>query len=272
MAEPNFHKLQAKTPQGPRKVSFDYENSTVVVEFSDEILRFESTSAIAFEFMSNAWLRAGWDVKHVYSFSWLGRPIIQLPEDMIRIQELIYSVKPDVIVETGIAHGGSAIFYASLCKAIGNGRVIAIDIDIREHNRLAIEKHELAPLITLIEGDSTSHETLETVKGFLKDAETVFVLLDSCHTKEHVLRELQLYAPYVTYGSYLIAMDGIMERLEGAPRTSSDWHWNNPVSAVAEFVANNANFELVEPEFVFNEGLVRERVTYSPAGIMRRIR
>ena len=108
----------------------------------------------AFALLSRLWLRAGWDTKYVYSFSWLGRPMIQLPEDMLRMQEVIYQVKPDVIIETGVAHGGSLVFHASLCHAMGRGRVIGVDIEIRPHNREAIEAHELFDLITLIEGDS----------------------------------------------------------------------------------------------------------------------
>src|SRR6266581_4171607 len=107
-----------------------------------------------FRVLSDLWLRSGWETKHVYSFTWLGRPIIQLPEDLIRIQEVIYRVQPDVIVETGIAHGGSLVFYASLCKAMGRGRVIGIDIEIRKHNRAAIQAHSLFDLITLVEGSS----------------------------------------------------------------------------------------------------------------------
>src|SRR5678815_3421901 len=108
----------------------------------------------AFRILSKLWLRSGWDAKYVYSFTWLGRPIIQLPEDLLRLQEVIYRVKPDVIIETGVAHGGSLIFYASLCKAMAKGRVIGVDVEIRAYNRSAIEAHELSSYITLIEGDS----------------------------------------------------------------------------------------------------------------------
>src|SRR6266540_3398666 len=132
----------------------DLGASTVEVEDADGLRRFPLDSPEAFNLVSRAWLRAGWDTKYVYSFTWMGRPIIQLPEDLIRIQEVIYNIKPDVIVETGIAHGGSLIFYASLCKAMEKGRVIGIDIDIRPHNRRAIETHPMFPFITLIEGSS----------------------------------------------------------------------------------------------------------------------
>src|SRR5689334_4271114 len=114
----------------------------------------------AFEAVSAAWLRCGWDVKYVYGFSWMGRPVIQLPEDMIRIQEVIWRVRPDVIVETGVAHGGSLVFYASLFEAMGHGRVIGVDVDLDRHNRIAIEARPMAARITLVQGSSTAPGTL----------------------------------------------------------------------------------------------------------------
>src|SRR5712692_10042024 len=182
----------------------------------------------AFSVLSRLWLRSGWDNKYVYSFTWLGRPIIQLPEDMFRLQEVIYQVEPDLIIETGIAHGGSLIFYAGLCKLMGKGRVIGIDVEIRPHNRSAIEAHPLFPLVTLIEGNSIDPSTVERVRARVGPGERVVVLLDSCHTKEHVLAELRAYAPLVSQGSYIVAMDGIMEDVVGAPRAEPDWVWNNP--------------------------------------------
>jgi cephalosporin hydroxylase len=225
----------------------------------------------AFRILSRLWLRSGWDLKHVYSFTWLGRPVIQLPEDMLRLQEVIFHVAPDVIIETGVAHGGSLVFYASLLQATGKGRVIGIDVEIRPHNRQAIEAHRLAPLITLIEGDSVAPATVEAVKERLQPGEQVMVCLDSNHTKEHVLRELECYSPLVTPGSYIVAMDGIMEEVVGAPRTEPDWSWNNPKQAALEFVAKHADFVIEEPAFAFNEGAVTERVTYWPCGFLRRI-
>lgn len=228
------------------------------------------TDPEAFELVSDAWLRVGWDVKYVYGFSWLGRPVIQLPEDMIRIQEAIYRVKPDVIVETGIAHGGSLVYYASLCEAMGKGRVVGVDIEIRPHNREAIEAHELFERITLVEGSSTDPEIVGQVQAAVDGAESVFVLLDSNHTKEHVIAELDAYAPLVTPGSYIVAADGIMEKVVGAPRTQPDWEWNNPRAAASEWVAAHEGFELAEPDFPFNEGSVRSMVTYWPGGWIRR--
>jgi cephalosporin hydroxylase len=226
----------------------------------------------AFELVSRAWLRAGWDTKYVYSFTWLGRPVIQLPEDLVRIQELVFAVKPDVIVETGVAHGGSLTFYASLCKALERGRVIGVDIDIRPHNRQAIERHFLSSIITLVEGDSMASETVSRVRQLVSPGERVMVMLDSCHEKDHVLAELRAYAPLVTTGSYIIAMDGIIADLAGAPRSGSDWAWNNPRTAIREFLDENVDFAAQEPAFPFNEGSISRRVTYWPGGLLKRLR
>ena len=233
---------------------------------------YEIGSPEAFRILSKLWLRSGWDVKYVYSFTWLGRPIIQLPEDLLRLQEVIYQVQPDVIVETGIAHGGSLIFHASLCRAIGKGRVIGVDVDIRPDNRSAIQAHELASLITLVEGDSIDPATIERVTSLVKPGETAMLLLDSNHSKAHVLAELNGYAPLVTRDSYAVAMDGIMEEIVGAPRTQPDWAWNNPRQAALEFVATHPEFEVDEPRFRFNESAIAQRVTYWPSAFLRRVR
>lgn len=224
----------------------------------------------AFAVLSNAWIRSGWDTKYVYGFTWLGRPIIQLPEDMLRIQEVIYDIKPDVIVETGIAHGGSLIFYASLCTAIGKGRVIGIDIEIRPHNRRAIEEHRLSPIISLIEGNSIDDKVVQLVKAEVGTDKEVLVILDSNHLKDHVLNELEAYSPLVSPNSYIVACDGIMQQVAGAPRTDKDWTWNNPITACKEFLENHDEFECVEPECPFNESLLKERVTYWPKAFLRR--
>ena len=224
----------------------------------------------AFALISDLWLRAGWDTKYVYGFSWLGRPIIQLPEDILRIQEVIYDLKPDVIIETGVAHGGSLVFYASLCTAIGKGRVIGIDIEIRPHNRDAIEKHRLSPMISLVEGSSIDANVVQSVANQIGSSETVLVILDSNHLKDHVFQELEAYSPLVTPGSYIVACDGIMQQVVGASRTSQDWSWNNPISAVKQFVDQHPEFESVEPEWPFNEGKITTRVTYWPKAFLRK--
>jgi cephalosporin hydroxylase len=248
------------------------KNATLSIKDDQETHVYGLGTQEAFEFISQIWLRAGWDTKYVYSFTWLGRPIIQLPEDIIRIQEVIYEVGPDVIVETGVAHGGSLVFYASLCKAMNRGRVIGIDIEIRPHNRQAIENHPLSPLITLIEGDSIDPAVVEEVKTKIHVGENALVLLDSHHSKAHVLAELNAYSILVGKGSYIVAMDGIMQQVVGAPRSQPDWYWNNPKSAALEFVAKNPDFIIEEPSYAFNEGMITKRVTYWPSGFIKRVR
>lgn len=247
------------------------DNNQVIVGEGVDRREYALGSREGFGILSKLWLRAGWDAKYVYSFSWLGRPIIQLPEDMIRIQEILWRLRPDVIVETGVAHGGSLIFYASLCKAMEKGRVIGVDIAIRPSNRRAIEEHQLSPFVKLIEGSSIDSAIVSDVASQIQRDETVIVLLDSCHSKQHVLAELTAYAPLVTYGSYIVAMDGIMEELVGAPRAESDWIWNNPKTAALEFVEKDRGFVIEEPPFPFNEGDVSDRVTYWPSAFIKRV-
>lgn len=252
-------------------IKIDTENGCVTVEDGNGSKTYGMETPEAFSAVSEAWLRCGWDNKYVYGFTWMGRPIIQLPDDMVRLQEVIYQVRPDVIVETGVAHGGSLVFYASLCKAMDRGRVVGVDIEIRPHNREAIEAHPMFPLITLIEGDSVAPETVDTVKAQVRPGERVLVFLDSHHAKDHVLAELEAYSPLVSEGSYIVAMDGIMEQVAGAPRTQPDWTWNNPKQAAREFAEDNADFEIVEPPFLFNEGNINERITYWPDAFIKRI-
>jgi cephalosporin hydroxylase len=252
--------------------TIDEDAGVVTVSAEGIESRYSLASAEGFAAASKAWLRAGWDAKHVYSFTWLGRPIIQLPEDMVRMQEVIYTLKPDVIVETGVAHGGSLVFYASLLSLIGKGRVIGIDLTIRPHNRAAIEAHELSHLITLVEGDAVSKDTAKLVSSLVRDGEKVLVLLDSNHSHQHVLDELRIYGKLVSRDSYIVATDGIMQQVRGAPRTQSDWDWNNPRQAVTDFLRGNMDFVLEEPEWLFNEGAVTARVTYWPDAFLRRVR
>lgn len=255
------------------KIEIDEEAGIVVGYDTDgrERSRHPLGSAEGFALASRAWLRAGWDAKHVYSFTWMGRPIIQLPEDMIRLQEVVHSVRPDVIVEMGIAHGGSAVFFASLCHLMGKGRVVAADIEIRPHNRAALEDHPMKSLITLIEGDSTEPATIEAVKRAVgPEPGAVLVFLDSNHTRDHVLKELEAYAPLVTNGSFCIVCDGIMKEVAGAPRTKPEWAEDNPVSAVETFLAAHPEFELAPPAFAFNEGSVAAPVTYWPFSHLKR--
>jgi len=253
-------------------IKIDLENDFVSVEKEGEESIYPIGSPEAFSVLSKLWLRCGWDNKYVYSFTWMGRPIIQLPDDMIRLQEVIYKVKPDVIVEIGVAHGGSLVFSATLCKAMGKGRVVGVDIEIRPHNRKAIESHELFPYITLIEGNSIDEDIVGQVNALIAPGETVLVFLDGCHTKAHVAAELELYAPMVTKGSYIVAMDGIQKDLVGAPRSQPDWAWNNPTQAALEFAENHNEFIIEDPLIQFNEGSIKEKVTYWPDAFVKRLK
>ena len=255
----------------PPRLIVDPETATVVVADGNGDRAYPFDSPEAFRLVSDAWLRLGWDQKYVYSFTWLGRPVIQLPEDLIRVQEVIASLRPDVIVETGVAHGGSLVFYATLCKALGQGRVIGVDVEIRPHNRRALEAHPLFPLIELIEGDSADPETVARVAAQVAPGDTTLVLLDSSHEREHVLAELRAYAGLVSPGSYVVVMDTIMQGLAGAPRSKPDWRLNNPATAIAEFLDEDPRFVRAEPDFPFNEGLVTEPVSYWPGGYLRRV-
>jgi cephalosporin hydroxylase len=177
--------------------------------------------------------------KYTYNFTWMGRPIIAFPQDMIAMQEIIWEVKPDLIIETGVAHGGSIVYYASLLELIGgDGLVVGIDIDIRKHNRDLIEAHPMMKRIQLIEGSSTSKEVADQVKLIAKDKKRIMICLDSNHTHEHVLEELKIYAPLTTKGSYCVVFD------TGVEDFPEDYDWgirpwgkgNNPKTAVWEYL------------------------------------
>lgn len=225
----------------------------------------------AFRVLSDLWVNVGWNQKYPYCFSWLGVPVIQLPEDMIRYQEAVFALKPDVIVETGVAHGGSAIFSASLCRLIGKGRVIAIDIEIRPHNRKRIESHPLFDLITLIEASSTAPEVVEQVRNAIKPGETVLVMLDSDHSYRHVMNELEAYAPIVSEGSWIVATDGVMQDLVDVPRGKPTWDKDNPAKAARDFVAKNPDFVIEPPSWPFNESTLSDNITHWPDAWLRRV-
>lgn len=252
------------------KLTIDTEAKTIVREDGPDGHSIDLYSRESFEALSELWVKVGWNQKYSYTFSWLGRPIIQLPQDMIRIQEAVVSVKPDVIVETGIAHGGSLVFSASLCRLLERGRVIGIDIEIRPHNREAIQSHPLYSLITLVEGNSVDPETVAQVKDQVKPDEKVLVILDSCHDKDHVAAELEAYHGLVTPGSYLVATDGLTKILADVPRGDASWVWNNPMDAAAEFVATHPQFVLENPPWPFNESELTNDVTHWPGAWLRR--
>jgi cephalosporin hydroxylase len=252
------------------RLTIDTEAKKLFREEVDQRVELPLYSKEAFEMLSQIWLKVGWNEKYPYTFSWLGRPIIQLPEDMIRTQEVLFRVKPDVVIETGVAHGGSLIYYASLCKAMERGRVIGIDIEIRPHNRQAIEAHELSRLITLIEGSSTAPDVVQQAHSLVKPGETVLIILDSNHTKQHVAAELEAYSDLVTPGSYIVATDGSMKDLYDVPRGRPEWQEDHPTAAAAEFAASHPEFVLEQPAWPFNESDLTQNITHWPGAWLYR--
>lgn len=187
-------------------------------------------------------------LQYSYNFDWLGLPIIQFPQDIIAIQEIIWRTKPDIIIETGVARGGSLVLSASILHLLnGNGKVIGIDIDIRPHNREAIENHPLAFRIELLEGSSIDAHTIEQVKKQINPTDKVMVILDSNHTHDHVLKELELYSPLVTKDCYLVVMDTVVEDMPKDTFTDRPWgKGDNPKTAVHEFLKASNRFEIDE--------------------------
>lgn len=253
------------------KLTLDTQAQTLTIQDTGQPETLPLYSKQAFEILSQHWVRVGWNQKYPYTFSWMGRPVIQLPEDMLRMQEVIFSIQPDVIIETGVAHGGSLIFYSSLCKAMEQGRVIGIDIEIRPHNRQAIEAHPLNDRITLIEGSSTAPDIVAQVKALVQPGEKVLVILDSNHTYAHVLAELEAYADVVTPGSYIVATDGIMQDLADVPRGSPSWATDNPTCAARDFAAQHPEFKIEQPRWPFNESELDQNITHWPGAWLRRL-
>jgi cephalosporin hydroxylase len=207
--------------------------------------------------------------QYSYNFSWMGRPIIQYPQDMIAMQELIWEIKPDLIIETGIAHGGSLIYYASLLELIGKGEILGIDIDIREHNKIEIEKHPMSKRIKMIQGSSIAPEIVDQVRVYAKGKQSILVVLDSNHTHEHVLEELKAYAPFVTKDSYAVVFDTIVEYLpdDYMPGHKRPWSvGDNPLTAVVEYLKSNDDF--VIDKSINNKLLI----SVAPNGYLKRIK
>jgi cephalosporin hydroxylase len=252
------------------KITIDTDEKTLSTLDGDTTKTLPLYSKEAFETLSKYWVKVGWNQKYVYTFSWFGRPVIQLPEDMIRMQEVIYKLQPDIIIETGVAHGGSLVFYASLMQAMDKGRVIGIDIEIRPHNRRALEAHPLFHRIELVEGSSTDKNIVADVKGMVKANETVLVILDSNHTYEHVFNELKSYSSLVPVGSYIVATDGVMQDLSDVPRGEPNWELDNPTRAAADFVKIDERFEIVQPEWPFNESELTDNITHWPGAWLKR--
>jgi cephalosporin hydroxylase len=248
-------------------IAFDLDAKAVDIDGR----RIDLYSDEGFRIVKDLWLKVSWSQKYVYTFTWLGVPIIQLPDDLLRYQEAVFDIRPDVIIETGIAHGGSLMFSASLCKLMDRGRVIGIDVELRARNRARLDAHPLRPLITVVEGSSTARDVVDQVRQLIGPEETTLVVLDSNHSYAHVMDELEAYAPLVTLGSYIVATDGIMRDLTNVPRGKPDWGHDNPAQAAEDFVARNPNFQIAEPAWHFNESTLSGNVTHWPSAWLKRV-
>jgi cephalosporin hydroxylase len=215
--------------------------------------------------LTKKWFDVSTKYEYSYHFSWLGRPIIQYPQDILALQELIWQVKPDLIIETGIAHGGSLIFSSSILELIGgSGQVLGIDIDIRSHNREEIEKHPMFKRITMFEGSSIDPEIIKKVYSFAKNKKKILVVLDSFHTHDHVVKELEVYSPLISKGSYLVVFDTIIEDMPNDSFPDRPWgKGNNPKTAVWEFLKKNNRF-IIDKE-IENKLLI----TVAPDGYLK---
>jgi cephalosporin hydroxylase len=232
--------------------------------------------------LTNDWMQSANQLKYSYHFEWQGRPIIQYPQDIVAMQELIWTIKPDLIIETGIAHGGSLIFSASMlalldmCEAIELGtvldpknskrKVLGLDIDIRQHNREAIEAHPMSSRIQMIQGSSIAPEVIEQVKAVAKSYQRVLVCLDSNHTHDHVLAELEAYAPLTSVGSYCVVFDTIVEDMPKAMFPDRLWGpGDNPKTAVWEYLKTHSEFEI-------DKGIDHKLlISVAPDGYLKRV-
>lgn len=217
--------------------------------------------------LSRIWLREITPHKYAYNFKWMGRPIIQFPQDMMAMQEIVWQVKPDLIIETGVAHGGSVLYYASLLELMGHGEVVGIDIDIRAYNREAIEAHPMSKRLRLLQGSSIDPGMVKQVHELARGKRAI-VVLDSNHTHEHVLAELRAYAPLVCEGSYCVVMDTLVEDMP-AHFFTGDRPWkpgDNPKTAVRAYLQE-------DDSFVVDEDLeAKLLITVAPQGYLKRVK
>jgi len=243
----------------PIQAFIDQRSSRVADNANNEKLL---AAAEAFNIESNK-------AQYSYNFSWMGRPVIQYPQDMLAMQEIIWNLKPDLIIETGIAHGGSLIYYASLLELIGHGEVVGIDIDIRKHNRDEIERHPMFKRIKMIQGSSIDPTIVAEVATHTIDKKMILVLLDSNHTHDHVLAELKMYSPFVSLNSYIIVYDTIVEKLPQNYLPGHERPWgigDNPMTAMHTFIKNNPQFEIDKS---INNKLL---ISVAPDGYLKRIK
>ena len=232
----------------------------LISEDGDEI---DIYSDEGLKLMAKLWTKVSVQHKLMYEPTWLGIPIIQYPNDILMMQELVWKLRPDVIIETGFAHGGSAIFYASMLELIGKGKVISVEVEIRQYNRVAVQSHPLSHRIEMITGSSVDPVIVEKVKSKIQDARKVLVTLDSNHSYDHVLKEMELYAPLVSSNSYLVAMDGAQALVFDIPRGNAEWREDNPLRAIHDFLERHPDWE-VDPYYN------RMLVTSNPDGFLRR--
>ena len=214
--------------------------------------------------IASLWIKLCCEYRVMYEPTWLGVPIIQLPTDIVMMQELIWKLRPDVIVECGLAHGGSAVLYASICELLGKGRVIGIDVEVRQYNRTAIQNHLLSKRIEIVEGNSIDPSIVALVRKRVYGAQTVLVTLDSNHSRDHVFEELNLYHEMVTPGSYLVAMDGAQAHVWDVPRGKKEWKDDHPLQAIHEFLQGHRGFQ-IDPYYT------RMHITSCPDGFLRRL-
>jgi cephalosporin hydroxylase len=255
------------------KIQIDTDKNELSVEDGGNSRVLDLYGKEAFELISDVWLKTSWNQKYSYTFTWMGRPIIQHPEDLVRLQEVIYTLKPDVIIETGVAHGGSLVLSASLMKAMGKGRcVVGVDIEIRPHNRKAIEAHELASMIRLVEGNSVAPGIVAQAAQEIRPGDTVLVILDSNHSREHVAAELEAYHHLATPGSYIVATDGIMRDVHDVPRGTPGWNQDNPAQAAEDFAAKHPEFVIESPRWHFNESELDKSITAWPSAWLKRLK
>ena len=225
----------------------------------------------SFEVLSDLWSKVAWNEKYTYTFTWMGIPTVQLPEDVMRLQEVIWRVKPDVIVECGVAHGGGVVMYAAWLKAMGEGRVIGVEVEFRGDHKEQIENHLMGNRIELVVGSSVDPQIVQQVKGMIKPGEKVMVILDSNHSKAHVAAELEAYHDMVSVGSYIVATDGCMEYLSDVPRGRPEWKDDNPAAAAREFAAAHPAFVIDMPKPEFNESDLTRTLTHWPDAWLKRV-
>lgn len=248
------------------KLLIDTESATLRMETAGPPRELPLYGREAFEVLSREWVRVGWALGYYATFTWSGRPILQLPEDLIRLQEVVVALSPDVIVETGIYNGGSLLFHAGLFESLGKGRVIGIDKHIDAATRAALAAHRLAGRIDVIEGDSAAPETIQAVRALTKPGDRILVILDSDHSRKHVAAELDAYSPLVTPGFCIIAADGIMRDLTDVPGGDPFWSDDNPSSAARDFASSHPEFEMRQPAWLYNRSPLENNITYWPDG------